>query len=100
LTEKELSRDSTARLASAPELPLDFFMFPPSPPHPICIARDAPKPPANGEVVELSLLLSQSQVRALELAARQRRLTTGEMVRRVLEEFLRQAGPAATARQC
>jgi hypothetical protein len=44
--------------------------------------------PSTGEVVEVPLLLSADQVSALEQAAHHRGLTTGEMVRRLLEDFI------------
>jgi hypothetical protein len=50
-----------------------------------------------GEVVEILLLLPDWQVCALETAARCRGLTTGEMVRSLVREFLNRrpaSGPA------
>jgi hypothetical protein len=43
--------------------------------------------PSDEEVLEVPLLLSGWQVRALEQAAHQRGLTAGEMVRSLLDEF-------------
>jgi len=45
-------------------------------------------PPENEEVVELSLLLSGSQAEALEAIAFQHGLTTGELVRRLVCNYL------------
>ncbi len=42
----------------------------------------------TNEVIEVPLLLSAEQVAALEEAAHDRGLTTGEMLRRLLEEFI------------
>jgi hypothetical protein len=50
------------------------------------------------EVVEVPLLLSSRQMVALEEAAHHRGLTAGEMVRRVLQDFI--AAPAAGKSAC
>jgi hypothetical protein len=53
-----------------------------------------------GEVVEIPLLLPDWQVCALETAASRRGLTTGEMVRSLVREFLTRLpapGPAERA---
>jgi hypothetical protein len=42
----------------------------------------------EGDVVELSLLLPGWQLGALEKASRRQGLTTGQMVRRLVQEFL------------
>ena len=51
-------------------------------------------PPPDGEVIELALLLPPGQVTALERAARREGLTLGQMVRRLIHDFL--ARPTAT----
>jgi len=51
-------------------------------------------PPRDGEVIELALLLPSGQVTALERAARCRGLTLGQIVRRLIRDFLAQ--PTAT----
>jgi hypothetical protein len=48
----------------------------------------------GGEVVEVPLLLSAGQMSALEEAAHRRGLTAGEMVRRLLQDFI--GAPAKT----
>lgn len=48
--------------------------------------REAARPEA--EVVELELLLPRWQADALELAARRRGMTTGQMLRRCIGEML------------
>jgi hypothetical protein len=52
--------------------------------------RDVPRPDG---VVELSLLLPQWQAEALEVAANDRGLTAGQMLRRVINSYL--ATPAS-----
>ncbi|HVK14253.1 MAG TPA: hypothetical protein VM597_36265 [Gemmataceae bacterium] len=56
-----------------------------------------PTEPARSdhEVVELQLLLSRSQAAALEDAARQRGMTTGQILRRVITDLFVDAPPAA-----
>jgi hypothetical protein len=51
-----------------------------------------------GDVVEVPLLLSARQMKALEEAAHHRGLTAGEMVRRLLQEFI--AGPSFKSPPC
>src|SRR5438105_3170373 len=46
--------------------------------------------PLDGDVAELILLVPNGQTAALEAAARERRLTVGQMIRRVIRSFLRQ----------
>jgi hypothetical protein len=48
-----------------------------------------------GDVVEVPLLLSTGQMTALEQAAHRRGLTAGEMLRRLLRDFIGE--PAARA---
>jgi hypothetical protein len=48
-------------------------------------------------VVEVNLLLHAGQVAALEAAAHRRGLTAGQMVRRLVRDFLRQRGLDAPA---
>jgi hypothetical protein len=50
--------------------------------------RDIPR--MDSEIVELSLLLPRWQIAALEKAARQRGLTTGQMLRQIIGAGLRQ----------
>jgi hypothetical protein len=50
-----------------------------------------------GEVVEIPLLLPDWQVCALETAASRRGLTTGEMVRSLVREFLSRRPAAGTS---
>jgi len=52
------------------------------------IASDSETP-----VEEVPLLLSTGQMVALERAARQRGLTTGQLLRHLVKDFLRQAAP-------
>jgi hypothetical protein len=47
----------------------------------------------SADVVEVPLLLSGQQMLALEEAAHDRGLTAGEMVRRLLQEFIARAIP-------
>jgi hypothetical protein len=54
-------------------------------------------PPYAGEVVELSLLLSAGQAADLEEAAFQRGATAGELVRRLVREFLKAEKKAASS---
>ena len=49
---------------------------------------EAPLRAGGCEVVEVPLLLSRQQMIALEEAAHHRGLTTGEMVRRLLQEVI------------
>lgn len=49
----------------------------------------APKSISDSDVVELPLLLPRWQVDALEEAASERGMTTGQMIRRVFTEMLR-----------
>jgi hypothetical protein len=49
----------------------------------------APKSISDSDVVELPLLLPRWQVDALEEAASERGMTTGQMIRRVFSEMLR-----------
>lgn len=51
-------------------------------------AGDDWAPPGMSDVVEVPLLLSGRQMLALEEAAHHRGLTAGEMVRRLLQEFI------------
>jgi hypothetical protein len=51
----------------------------------------------SSEVVEVSLLLSSRQISALEAAAHRRGLTAGEMVRRLLQDFIAGRAPAKSA---
>lgn len=51
------------------------------------------------EVTELSLLLPSWQVQALEAEAQQRGLTTAQMMRRVLGDFLGRCMDASEARR-
>jgi hypothetical protein len=44
----------------------------------------------EGQVVEFSLLLPDRQANALEAIARQQGFTTGQMVRRLIRDFLAQ----------
>ena len=44
--------------------------------------------PPDGGVIELTLLLPSAQVTALERAARRKSLTLGQMVRRLIRDFL------------
>ncbi len=48
-------------------------------------------PPRGAEVMELPLLLSAGDATALERAARLRGLTVGQMLRRLIREFLHEA---------
>ena len=50
--------------------------------------REAVAFPTDGGVIEVPLLLPGWQARALEAAAHARGLTTGEMLRQLLREFL------------
>ena len=45
-------------------------------------------PPVDGGVVEIALLLPNWQARALEREAHEQRLTTGQLVRRLIGEHL------------
>lgn len=49
---------------------------------------DAPVSPGPADVVEVSLLMPVAQVEALELAAHRKGLTTAQMVRRLLHDFI------------
>jgi hypothetical protein len=49
----------------------------------------APQSISDSDVVELPLLLPRWQVDALEEAANERGMTTGQMIRRVFSELLR-----------
>jgi hypothetical protein len=46
--------------------------------------------PAEAEVVELELLLPTREVAALERAAQQQGLTVGQVLRRLVRDFLRE----------
>jgi hypothetical protein len=46
----------------------------------------------DGEVVELTLLLPPGQAAALETAARQRGLTTAQLARQLVRDFLARLG--------
>jgi hypothetical protein len=48
--------------------------------------------PFDGEVSELSVLLSSQQAQALEQAAHDRGLTTAQMLRRLVQDFLSHGG--------
>jgi hypothetical protein len=67
---------------------------------PDALLQDEAVPPAGlpGDVVEVPLLLSAGQMSALERAAHRHGLTAGEMVRRLLHDFIGGcAGPAQSA---
>ncbi len=49
---------------------------------------DPSSPPRDGEMVELALLLPERQFVELEMAARGQGLTTGQMLRRLINAFL------------
>lgn len=63
--------------------------------HPEKVDPDHQDPNADEEIVEMGLLLCPWQLAALEGLARQRGLTAGQMVRRLIRDFLRSAGPPA-----
>ena len=54
----------------------------------ILLQEETPFQPQIGEVVEVPLLLSMQQISDLEEAAHYRGLTTGEMVRQLLQDFI------------
>jgi hypothetical protein len=51
------------------------------------------RPDSTEEVVEIQLLLSGWQATAVELAAHERGLTTGELVRSLIREFVADRAP-------
>jgi hypothetical protein len=55
-------------------------------------------PPAEGGVVELALLLPARQAAALERAAHQQGLTVGQVLRRLVRDFLREPAERQAAR--
>jgi len=54
--------------------------------------------PAEGGVVELALLLPARQAAALERAAHQQGLTIGQVLRRLVRDFLREPAERQAAR--
>jgi len=62
------------------------------------VGRDEPIASSDGDMAELVLLLPAREVDALEEAARQRGLTTGQVLRCLIREFLDQAGRSARER--
>ena len=52
------------------------------------LSNEAPFPMQTSEVVEVPLLLSLQQMSDLEEAAHHRGMTTGEMVRQLLQDFI------------
>ena len=54
----------------------------------LLFSEESPAEPQAGEIVEVPLLLSAGQMSALETAAHRHGLTAGEMVRRLLDQFI------------
>jgi len=62
-----------------------------------CLVEGKPgdyKLDASEEVIEVGLLLSPQQLRALEAHARQKGLTTAVIMRQILRDYLHQSGRA------
>ncbi|MFN4259570.1 MAG: hypothetical protein ACK4RK_09745 [Gemmataceae bacterium] len=60
------------------------------------VALESKRPRFDEDMVELSLLLSNQQVSALERIAFAHDVTTGQLLRRVIHRFLQEATDMAT----